>query len=389
MGFDQSVGSSYDMQVFLTPLGVDKFLNRGLLADTKYFSIGDAEVNYLTYDGLEYTYDMISGGTYSPTQPTVGYILNLRGTVDRNVVIDQKALPTNRKSVRSAVWRYPTITPVEQVLTAFKLSDTHKVFDKPIVLGSRNMWHTGRTTAVNQAEGFLYYYPPAQETDDYIRTTEPTIGTVTTGATDHVPFPGISVNDGRRSYTEIQYWYFLNKTNAPMILGDFSLSNITPVSHTLHSTTVDEDYSSEFVKITYYLKWDSVKDGKTYIDTALNVFVPQFVYKKTRTVLFPFEVLRFGVSFEVVQVGSVITHWRGQNYSDQLAREGQYRFTLTLTATPSANSTNTVAKASGFSANMDVVIKVKDSAYNASTYITPTPIGWSSTGFEKQQNNAA
>jgi hypothetical protein len=377
MGFDKTTGTTeYDMTVFLTPLGVEKFYSRGMVDGTKFFSVSDADVNYLAFSGLTYNYNMVSGGTYSPNQPTVGYILNLRGTVDRNQVIEKKALGTNIMSLRSPVWQYPTVESVEQILSAYKLSNSDKYFDKPIVLGSRNMWHKTLSTVVNKAEGFLYYLPPSHATPNYTGTTEPTMGTVTTGATDYVPFPGVSVNDGRRSYTEIQYFYYLNKTNKHMFFDSFSVSNILPTTHTVIQTLTDENYSSEFVKQSHYLEWESIKDGKRYVDGVIHVFIPKFVYNQSRIVLFPFEVVRFGVSFEIYQAGSVVTHWRGQNYSDQLAREGQYEFDLVLTSKPEIGSTTI------YTAAMKVVAKVKDSAYNASTYIPPTPIGGGGSGVE-------
>lgn len=372
MGFDKTTGTTvYDMQVFLTPLGVDKFYNRGMVDGVKFFSLSDGDVNYLAFSGLTYDYDINTGGKYysgaTETVPQLGFILNLRGAVDRNKIIDKKVLATNTMSIRSPIWQYPTVDPVEEVLSAYKLSNDDKIFGKPIVLGSRNMWHTSRSVPVNKVEGFLYYLPPAKPVQDYISTTEPTIGTVTTGATNYVPFPGISVNDGRRSFTEIQYFYYLNKTNKTMFLDSFSLTNILPVTHTIAQVVTNENYSSEFVKQSYYLQWESIKDSKTYIDGVINVFIPKFVYDKSRIVLFPFEIVRFGVSFEIYQPGSVVTHWRGQNYSDQLAREGQYEFTLALKTAPSESNP------SGYVANMDVVVKVKDSAYNAGTYVRPTP----------------
>lgn len=369
MGFEKTTGmTEYDMVVYLTPLGVEKFYNRGLIDGAKYFSITDSGTNYLAYSGLTYNYDMISGGTYSPTQPTLGYMVNIRGSVDRNQIIDRKMLSTNLMSLRSPVWRYPTVEPVEEILTTYKESDGDKIFDKPIILGGRNMWHTGLTENVNISEGFLYYLPPAHATQDYINTIEPTLGLVTTGSTDHVPFPGVSVNDGRRSFTEIQYFYYLNKTNAHMFLDTFSVQNILPVTHTIMNTTVDDNYSSEFVKKSYYIDWESIKDGKRYIDCVLNVFIPKFIYNKSRVVLFPYEVVKFGVSLEIFQAGSVVTHWRGQNYSDQLARENQYEFDLVLTSKQELDSTTI------YSAAMKVITKVKDSAYNPNTYVTPTPI---------------
>jgi hypothetical protein len=375
MGFEKTTGmTEYDMLVYLTPLGVEKFYNRGLIDGTKYFSISDSGANYLVYSGLTYNYDMLSGGTYSPTLPTLGHILNLRGTVDRNQIIPRKTLSTNLMSLRSPVWRYPTVEPVEEILTSYKESDGDKYFEKPIVLGGRNMWHTGMTTSGNTAEGFLYYLPPSHITQDYTDTLEPTLGIVTTGATDHVPFPGVSVNDGRRSFTEIQYFYYLNKTNTHMYLEAFSLQNILPVTHTIINTTVDEYYSSEFVKQTHYLDWESVKDGKRYIDCALSVYIPKFIYNKSRIVLLPYEIVRFGVSFEIYEAGSVVTHWRGQNYSDQSAREGQYEFDLVLTSKPELDSTTI------YSSTMKVITKVKDSAYNPNTYIVPTPIPGGGTG---------
>lgn len=369
MGFDRTTGTTeYDMTVFLTPLGVEKFYNRGMVDGTKFFSVSDADTNYLAYSGLTYNYNINSGGTYSPNSPTLGYILNLRGTVDRNQVISKKALATNIMSLRSPVWQYPTVEIAEEVLSVYKLSNSEKIFDKPIVLGGRNMWHKLLSTAINQTEGFLYYIPPSQATPNYTGTTEPTMGVVATGATAYVPYPGVSVNDGRRSFTEIQYFYYVNKTNKHMFLDAFSLTNLQPTTHTIVQTTVDELYSSEFVRQSYYLEWESVKDGKRYIDGIIHVLIPKFVYTRSRIVLFPFEVVKFGVSFEIFQAGSVVTHWRGQNYSDQLAREGQYVFDLVLTSNPELGSTTT------YSATMGVIVKVKDSAYNASTYIQPTPI---------------
>jgi hypothetical protein len=368
MGFDKTTGTTaYDMTVFLTPLGVEKFYTRGLVDGVKLFSISDAGTNYLAYSGLTYNYDITSGGTYSPHQPTLGYTLNLRGTVDRNLIIEKKALATNSTSLRSAVWQYPTIDPSDEVLTVYRLSKNDKIFDKPLVLGSRNMWHKTLSTAVNKAEGFLYYLPPAHPTPDYIDTVEPTWGVVTTGATDYVPFPGVSVNDGHRSFTEIQYFYYLNKTSKHMFLNSFSVENILPTTHTVTDTVTTENYSSEFVKQTYYLQWTSIKDSLVYTDSAINVFIPKFVYDRSRIVLFPFEIVRFGVSFEIYQAGSVVTHWHGQNYSNQTAKEGQYEFKLVLAATPELGS------ATIYSTKMDVVVKVKDSAYVASTYVHPTP----------------
>lgn len=369
MGFEKTTGmTEYDMLVYLTPLGVEKFYNRGLIDGTKYFSISDSDTNYLAYSGLTYSYDMLSGGTYSPTQPTLGHMINLRGTVDRNQIIPRKTLSTNLTSMRSAVWRYPTVEVVEEILIAYKESDGDKIFGYPVVLGGRNMWHTGLTTSQNNAEGFMYYLPPTHSVQDYTDIIEPTIGIVTTGAMDHVPFPGVSVNDGRRSFTEVQYFYYLNKTNEHMFLDTFSVQNILPITHTIINTTVDENYSSEFVKKTYYLEWESIKDGKRYIDSAICVYIPKFVYDRSRVVLFPYEIVRFGVSFEIYQTGSVVTHWRGQNYSDQLAREGQYEFDLVLTSKPELDSTTI------YSSTMKVITKVKDSAYNPDTYITPIPI---------------
>lgn len=375
MGFDKTTGvSEYDMLVYLTPLGVDKLYNRGLVDGVKYFSISDSDVNYLTYSGLTYNYDMLSGGTYTPTGPSLGYILNLRGTVDRNQIINRKALAVNKMSLRDYVWRYPTVELIEEVLTAYKVIDGDKIFDVPIVLGGRNMWHSNLSTAINQEEGFLYYLPPAQSYPDYININD--IGTVTTGTGDYVPFPGISVNDGRRSFTEIQYFYYLNKTNAHMFLDSFAIQNIIPVTHTIAATITDENYSSEFVKQSYYLQWASVKDGKNYVDSVINVFIPQFIYNKSRILLFPYEIARFGVSFEIYQAGSVVTHWRGQNYSDQSAREGQYEFELVLKTRSELNS------ATIYSSTMKVIMKVKDSAYNPNTYITPTPTGGGVNGTE-------
>ena len=376
MGFNKTTGTTeYDMTVYLTPLGVDKFYNRGMVDGTKFFSVGDADTNYLAYSGLTYNYDVTSGGTYSPNLPTLGYILSLRDTVDRSQVIDKRALSTNVMSLRSPVWQHPTVEINEDVLGVYKMSDNQKIFGKPIVLGGRNMWHKGQehlqnlSVATNNAEGFLYYIPPTTATPNYTGTTEPTMGLVSTGAAAYVPFPGISVNDGRRSFTEIQYFNYVNKTNAHLFLDAFNMTNLHPTTHTVVQTVVNEGYSSEFVRQSYYLEWESIKDGKRYVDSVIHVYIPQFIYNRSRVVLFPFEVVRFGVSFEIYQAGSVVTHWRGQNYSDQLAREGQYLFDLVLTGKPELNSTTI------YSATMQVVVQVKDSAYNASTYITPVPIG--------------
>lgn len=378
MGFESTTGlTEYDMLVYLTPLGVEKFYNRGLIDGTRYFSISDAGANYFVFSGLTYDYNLVSGGTYTSGGtayvPPLGQVINIRGTVDRDRIIHKKALGTNVKSLRNYVWQYPTVEPVEEILTCYKLSEGHKIFGNPIVLGGRNMWHenvgatTGSTLSINLAEGFLYYLPPAAPVQDYVNIVEPTIGLVTTGATDHVPFPGVSVNDGRRSFTEIQYFYYLNKTNQHMFLETFNVQNIVPVTHTLAQTITDENYSGEFVKQSHYLQWDSVKDGKTYLDSVIHVFIPKFVYNRSRVVLFPYEIVRFGVSFEIYQPGSVVTHWRGQNYSNQSTREGQYEFDLVLTSKPELNSSTI------YSSTMNVIVKVKDSAYNPNTYNTPLP----------------
>ena len=53
MGFNKIVGTTgYDMVVYLTPLGIDKFYKRGLMNEIKYFSISDHDVNYTCYNNL-------------------------------------------------------------------------------------------------------------------------------------------------------------------------------------------------------------------------------------------------------------------------------------------------------------------------------------------------
>ena len=377
MGFDKTTGTTeYDMAVFLTPLGVEKFYNRGLVDGTKYFSIGDHDVNYLCYTGLTFVYDTYSGGIYfsgdtipaNQVTPEVGMILNLRGTVDRGNIIDNRTLPTNRTSIPSPVWKYsdPEI-PADQVLTVYKLSNTDKIFDKPIVLGSRNMWHSDLSVAVNNAEGFMYYIHPSKAYQSYTGSTEPTLGIVTTSG--YTPFPGVSVTNGHRSSTEIEYFYFLNKTNNPMIIDSFVVTNILPVTHTPVQAIINEDYSSEFVHIQYRLQWTAIKDGNTYIDSAINLYVPKFVYDKSRIVMFPYEIIRFGVSFEIINPGSTIAHWRGQNYSDQELYEGEYSFSVGLTTKKETSS------AVVYNSSINIIVQVKDSGYNPSTYVVPTPTG--------------
>jgi len=364
MGFNKTTsGTEYDMDVFLTPLGVEKLYNRGLVDGIKHFSIGDASTNYLVYEDLVYDYDVTSGGTYTPTQPTLGYILNLRGSIDRDKVIIKKALETNVKSLSSPIWRSPTPDVVGEFLTGYKLYDGNKIFDVPIVLGGRNMWHDDLSDSINDGEGFLTYLPPDVEYTDYIDIN--TIGVITTGSTDDVPYPGVSVNDGRRSYTEIQYFHYLNKTNKHIFFDTFNVENILPVSHIVSSTEVDENYSSEFVKQSSYLEWVSIKDGKKYIDSVINVFIPKSFYYNNKMILQPYEIIRFGVSFEIHQVGSVVTHWHGQNSSDQSAKEGQYEFDLTL------KTKEEVGSSVIYSSTIHVITKVKDSNYNPLTYQTP------------------
>jgi hypothetical protein len=377
MGFDKSTGTTeYDMTVFLTPLGVEKFYNRGLVDGTKYFSIGDHDVNYICYTGLTYVYDTYTGGIYfsgdtlpaNQVTPEVGLILNLRGTVDRDTIIDDRTLPTNRTSISNPVWMYsdPEI-PSESILSVYKLSNTDKIFDKPIVLGSRNMWHSDLFATINNAEGFMYYIRPSTAYQSYTGSTEPTLGMVSPSPLIYTPFPGVSITNGYRSSSEIEYFYFLNKTNNPVIIDSFAVTNILPVTHTPVQAIIDENYSSDFVHIQYRLQWTAIKDGNTYIDSAINLYVPQFVYNKSRIVMFPYEVIRFGVSFEIVNPGSTIAHWHGQNYTDQEIYEGAYTFSVGLTAKKELDSSVI------YTSSIDVVAQVKDSGYNPGTYITPVP----------------
>ena len=360
--------SNYDMLVYLTPLGVDKFYNRGLLEGVKYFSLSDNDANYLTYDDLTYSYDMTTGGTYSPDTVELGFIANLRGTVDRNQIIDRKVLNTNIMSLSSPIWRYPIINPTEEFLAVYKESNDENYSDKPIVLGGRNMWHADLTTGVNNNEGFLFYIPPTVQRRDYINIEEPTIGDVTTGALDHVPFPGVSVNDGRRSFTEIQYFEYINRSSQPMKITSFSVENILPISHSIMNTVTDENYSSEFIKQSYYLDWVCIKDGKSYIDAVINVFIPRALYDRSDVILLPYEVAKFGVSFEIYEAGSIITHWHGQSYGDQSVQESEYNFDLRLNSELEHDATMS------YKATMNVVVKVKSSVYNPNTYTSPMPI---------------
>lgn len=369
MGFEKTTNKTgYDMVVSLTPLGVEKLQEGGLLESVRFFSVSDANMNYKRYEGLDYQYDINTGGVYSPTNPDIGISLNVRGSVDRNMITPNKALMTSRKSLSNYIWQYPTVNPVEEMLMTFKLSNGDKEFNKPIILGGRNMWHNYLSEADNLSEGFLYYLPPTTLKRDYISTTEPTLGDVPTGTTINTPFPGISVNDGRRSFTEIQYFNYLNKTNTRLFITSFVVQNIVPTTHTVLKIETDEEYSVEFVKQSYYLDWEAVKDGKRYIDGIIHVYIPREIYDKRKKVLYPYETIQFGVSFEIYQAGSVVAHWRGQNYSDQLAREGQYEFDLVMTATPELNSTTI------YNSVMKVITKVKDSAYNPDTYVSPIPV---------------
>lgn len=374
MGFNKTSGTTeYDMAVFLTPLGVEKFYSRGLVDGVKYFSVGDHDVNYLTYSGLTYSYDINTGGVYtdsygSGATPSLGYILNLRGVVDRGDIIETRTLPTNRNSIPSPVWRYPDLEVVtENILTAYKLSNTNKIFDKPIILGGRNMWHSTLSEAINLSEGFLYYINPSVLSQNYIDVIEPTIGVVPT--TGYTAFPGVSVTDGRRSWTEIQYFYFLNKTNNHMYVDGYTLKNVLPTSHDFLSVVdINENYSSEFVHAKYYLKWLALKNDNVYADCAINLYVPKFIYDKSRVVIFPYEIIRFGVSFEVVEPGSSVTHWHGQSYTQPDVYASEYSFDFELRTKAEINSTTT------FSALMSMIAKVQNSGYNPTTYKKPTPI---------------
>lgn len=389
MGFDIRTGATeYDMTVFLTPKGVETFYNRGLVDGIKYFSISDHDVNYLVYSGYTYHYYRETGGDYtkgaSPlpvthfNDETLGYILNLRGSVDRDIIIDDRTLPTNVTSLTGAVVRYPDPEiPSDTMLSVYKLSNNDKVFDKSIVLGGRNMWHSNLSTQINTAEGFMYHIPPSIPTIGYTGTTEPTEGFVATGLTAHVPFPGVSVTNGERSYTEIQYFYFLNKTNTHMFVDSFVLRDIHPVSHQAVQVVIYENYSSEFVRLKYVLRWFAIKDGKEYIDSAINLYVPKFIYNKNREVLFPYEIVRFGVSFEIISPGSTIAHYRGQTFADQDVYESQYDFLVELRTKAELNSSTI------YSAAMNVVVPVKDSGYDPNTYHPPV-----SSQQEKEVNTA-
>jgi hypothetical protein len=153
-----------------------------------------------------------------------------------------------------------------------------------------------------------------------------------------------------------------------MIIDSFAVTNILPVTHTPVQAIINEDYSSEFVHVQYQLQWTAIKDNNIYIDSAINLYVPKFVYDKSRIVMFPYEIIRFGVSFEIINPGSTIAHWRGQNYSNQWLYEGAYTFSVGLITKKETSS------AVVYNTSIDVVAQVKDSGYNPATYITPTPI---------------
>lgn len=411
MGFSKITGGTdYEMTLYLTPLGVDRFYSGGLMDGTQNFSISDAEVNYLTFfdtngEPAIYSYDEDTGGTYKEGDgtsyiPQVGYILNLRGSVDRDTIIDDRSLPINNSSLYNSVIKNEIGDILsEQFLFAYKLSTVNYYnkydkyatgsdiyFDRPIVLGGRNMWrsyipdtNSGDTATNNIYEGFLCYEPPSVAYQDYISDLEPTIGTVTTGATDYIPFPGVSVTDSRRSWTEIQYCYFLNKTNASIYMSSFILKDLLPITHTVLETLIDKNYSRDYVKITYVLQWDAKNDGKKIMDSAINIFIPQTIYNREKTKIFPYEVIRFGVSFEIISAGSSIDHWHGQTFANANKKEGQYSFTIVLAGQASSDipmghlpliviGNGELGPPVKYSAEMDVVVKVKDSGYKPDIY---------------------
>jgi hypothetical protein len=409
MGYSKITGGTdYEMTLFLTPLGVEKFY-AGNTDSVQNFTISDAEVNYLAFNDTKgvpavYVYDRDTGGEYEesngdPYVPKVGYVLNLRGSVDRDLIIADRALPINNSSLYNYIVKNETgDTLLEQMFTAYKLSTVNyydkydkqaigsdKYFDKPIVLGGRNMWRTyipyitGSTADANNYEGFLCYQPPKVAYQDYISDIEPTIGTVSTGATDYVPFPGVSVTDNRRSWTEIQYCYFLNKTKDILYVNSFILKNIFPVTHTVYETIIDKEYSREFVKVTYVLQWDAKNNGVQIQDSAINIFIPQAIYNREKIGFYPYEVVIFGVSFEIISAGSVVEHWHGQTFGNPSVKEGQYSFTIVLAGQSSSNVALTDLPLTiigngqndpklKYGAEMDIIVKVKDSGYKPNTY---------------------
>lgn len=361
--------------VYLTNEGVRRLYDQGLKDKITYFSINDDDINYQIYSGLTYNKDALAGdvyysGTTLVTVPTPR-MATLRGLIDKGTFGKKELLEIQLDQLMNTSLYEPAIQTTSNVILPYKNSNGLKYFNSDLVLGENNAWIKNLIPATgNTAAGMLKFETPPIKPRGYVSNDEPSF--IQIPQSGDTPFPGVSVTYKPRSKTDIEYIHLINHNPNPIYFKDIVVSKISSTIHNVQKTYYNTGRTDGLVEIIFIIYW--TYDQKNFYEGKLKVLINEALFTGEKDIIYPYEVVTLGISYEVLFPGSSVKHYHGQTLSDPTIKEGVLEFTLNMNAYNIRNHRNNDAEYLVTSNDINVIVQLKKTIYVETEFEEPVEV---------------